>query len=401
MSSLKSKKIVVAICGSIAAYKSAYLVRNLMKAGAEVKVIMTPTATKFISPLSLSTLSKNEVYTDVTDESSWNNHVELGLWADAMVVAPATATTLAKMANGIADTVVNAVYLSAKCPVFFAPAMDLDMWEHPSTKANLDKLESYGNIYLEVGDGELASGLVGKGRMMEPEQIAKELESYFLKKKELINKQVLITAGPTYERLDPVRFIGNHSSGKMGVALANECAQRGANVKLVLGPSKLHPNHPNITVERVESCQEMYEACKAQYPTTDLVIFAAAVADYKPKEVANQKIKKKDGDLKIELERTTDIAASLGAIKEAHQINVGFALETQNEEKNAQAKIAKKNFDLIVLNSLNDKGAGFKHDTNKISIIDKDNNKTQFELKSKTKVATDIVDAVVPLLNHK
>jgi len=399
MNSLEAKKIIVAITGSIAAYKASYLIRHLIKKGAEVKVVMTEAATLFISPLTISTLSKNEVMTSVIDESSWNNHVELGLWADAMIVAPATATTLAKMANGISDSIVTAVYLSAKCPVFFAPAMDLDMWKHPATQANVTKLQSYGNRYLAVGNGELASGLVGEGRMMEPEEIIENISSYFAKKKDLINKKVLITAGPTFEKLDPVRFIGNHSSGKMGLALAEECVERGAEVNLVLGPNHLKITNPAINVIPVVSCEEMYNACSNQYEESDIAIFAAAVGDYRPKEISDKKIKKSDDQFDLVLERTTDIAASLGKQKKQGQINIGFALETNNEEANAQRKIVKKNFDFIVLNSLNDKGAGFKLDTNKITIIDKHNNKTAFELKSKRAVAIDIVNAFVPLLN--
>ena len=398
MLTLESKKIIVAITGSIAAYKSAFLVRQLIKKGAEVRVVMTPSATKFISPITLSTLSKHEVYIDVIDDHSWNNHVEMGLWADAMVVAPATANTLAKMANGICDTIVNAIYLSAKCPVFFAPAMDLDMWHHPSTQNNIQKLISYGNHYLEVGKGELASGLTGAGRMMEPEEVAIALESHFDKKKELADKKVLITAGPTYEHIDPVRFIGNPSSGKMGQALAQECADRGAQVTLVLGPSQVQIKHPNISVIKVKSANDMYEACASSYKNTDITIFSAAVADYTPIEVADQKIKKKDGDLAIKLKRTVDIAGTLGKLKEAHQLNIGFALETNNEENNALAKIQKKNFDLIVLNSLNDKGAGFGHDTNKVTLYDKNNKKETFSLKTKSLVAIDIVNAIVNLI---
>ena len=400
MSSISSKKFVVAICGSIAAYKAAFLVRNLIKQGAEVRVIMTPTATRFISSLSLSTLSKHDVYTEVVDENSWNNHVEMGLWADAMIIAPATATSLAKMANGISDSIVTAVYLSAKCPVFFAPAMDLDMWKHPATQSNIKTLESFGNIHLGVGDGELASGLHGEGRMLEPEEIIEKLENYFSKKKDLTDKKVLITAGPTYENIDPVRFIGNPSSGKMGVALAQECASRGAEVQLVLGPSRLDPQNESINTSRVESAAEMYEACEKWYSESDIVIFAAAVSDYTPLSPSDIKIKKKEGDLDLRLKRTVDIAATLGAKKTANQIHIGFALESGDGVEYAKAKIVKKAFDLIVLNTLQDQGAGFKHDTNKVTIIDKDNKMSGFELKSKSAVAIDIVDAIVNLIEQ-
>lgn len=398
---LTGKKIILCITGSIAAYKAAFLVRLLIKSKAEVKVIMTPSATGFISPLTLSTLSKNDVHTQVSDGHSWNNHVELGLWADAMLIAPATATTIAKMTNGIADNMVIATYLSAKCPVYFAPAMDLDMWIHPSTTRNVATLESYGNKLIPVGDGELASGLVGKGRMAEPEDIVEFLAKEFSETAptSLIDKTILVTAGPTHEAIDPVRFIGNRSSGKMGVSIAEECAKQGAKVVLILGPSKLNPQHPNINTVNVTSAQEMYEAAAKYYPESNAGIMAAAVADYTPKERSNQKIKKKDGDLKIELKRTTDIAGTLGSSKKKGQLLIGFALETNNEIANAQKKLSKKNFDFIVLNSLNDKGAGFQHDTNKIKIIKADKEILDFPLKSKTEVAKDIVKEVVALLS--
>ena len=394
--SLTGKKIILGICGSIAAYKTAFLTRLLIKAGAEVQILMTPSATSFIGPLTLSTLSKRPVFTDVNSEDSWNNHVELGIWADAMIIAPATATTLAKLANGLADNIIVATYLSAKCSVFFAPAMDLDMWIHPASQQNVKALQSYGNHLIDVEHGELASGLVGDGRMAEPENIIRFLENHFKKKLDLKNKQAMVTAGPTYEPIDPVRFIGNHSSGKMGIAIAEELADRGAEVKLILGPTTERPNHPRITCILVKTAQEMYEAANANFENANITVLAAAVADYRPKEVSNQKIKKKEGDLSIDLERTIDIAASLGKIKRKDQIIAGFALETQNELENAKRKLEKKNFDFIVLNSLNDKGAGFAHDTNKITLVF--SNKTQiFELKTKKEVAQDIVNTIVDL----
>jgi phosphopantothenoylcysteine decarboxylase/phosphopantothenate--cysteine ligase len=394
-SRLKGTKIILAISGSIAAYKAASLVRLLVKKGAEVKVIMTPSAVAFISPLTLSTLSKHTVHTQIIDGDAWNNHVELGLWADAMVVAPATANTLAKMANGLCDTVLTAVYLSAKCPVYFAPAMDRDMWLHPATVSNIEKLVSYGNSLIDAETGELASGLIGKGRMAEPETIVARLESDLAAPQDLQGQQVLITAGPTYEAIDPVRYIGNHSSGKMGVALAEECARRGAQVELVLGPSRLQVDHGQINVTRVTDGESMYAACKTVHATSDISIFAAAVADYKPAQLATEKIKKTGDTLTIELTKTRDIAATLGREKTDKQVHIGFALETKDAEKYAVEKLHKKNFDLIVLNSLRDKGAGFKGDTNKITIFDKEGGRTPYELKSKTAVATDIVNTFV------
>jgi len=394
---LDGKKIILCITGSIAAYKAATLVRLFVKANADVRVIMTPSACSFITPLTLSTLSKHEVHTEVSDGSSWNNHVELGLWADAMIVAPTTATTLGKMANGIADNMVVATYLSAKCPVYIAPAMDLDMWKHPSTKANIEKLESYGNEIIPVGDGELASGLSGEGRMAEPEEIIEFMSNAFSKGLDLAGKKVLVTAGPTYEAIDPVRFIGNRSSGKMGVAIAEACANRGAQVELVLGPSKLSVSHPYINCMRVQSAEEMYQASIAVFDSCDAAVMAAAVADYTPKTVSDIKIKKKEGDLNIPLERTKDIAGYLGSVKE-NQILVGFALETNDEIANANRKLQKKNLDFIVLNSLNDKGAGFQHDTNKIRIIKKTGDPLEFELKRKSEVAEDIVDEMVKMM---
>ncbi len=393
---MKGKKIILAICGSIAAYKAASLTRLFIKAGAEVQVLMTPVAKAFIGPVTLSTLSKRPVISDVSSEDSWNNHVELGLWADAMIIAPATSTTMAKLVTGLADNMVVATYLSAKCPIFFAPAMDLDMWKHPATLHNVKMLQSYGNHLIPVEHGELASGLVGDGRMAEPENIFAFLEQSFKKNLDLKDKKAIVTAGPTYEPIDPVRFIGNRSTGKMGIAIAEELASRGASVQLILGPTKEKPQHPAIELLAVRTAEEMYQASKANFDKADIAVLAAAVADYRPKEVADQKIKKKEGDFAINLERTTDIAASLGKIKRTNQIIVGFALETQNELENAKRKRKKKNFDFIVLNSLNDKGAGFAHDTNKISLVF-DNKNENFELKSKRAVAVDIVDAIVAL----
>ncbi|MEZ5057544.1 MAG: bifunctional phosphopantothenoylcysteine decarboxylase/phosphopantothenate--cysteine ligase CoaBC [Saprospiraceae bacterium] len=389
---MKPNKVILAVTGSIAAYKAAYLVRLLVKEGIEVKVLMTQSATAFISPLTLSTLSKNPVHSEIISEASWNNHVEAGLWADIMIVAPATANTIAKMANGICDNMVTATYLSAKCPVYVAPAMDLDMWKHPSTIRNLEKLTSYGNYIIPVGNGELASGLHGEGRMAEPDEILAFIFKSFSKEKDLEGKKILVTAGPTYEAIDPVRFIGNHSSGKMGVELALEAADRGAEVHLILGPSKLEVIHPGINVERVHSAQEMFEACNREFATCNLAILAAAVADFRPKHVASEKIKKSDSDLKIELEKTIDIAASLGKIKKAGQHIIGFALETENEEANAKGKLERKNFDMIVLNSLKDEGAGFNHDTNKVRIFLRDGNAFNFDTKSKKEVACDILN---------
>lgn len=391
---MKNKKIIIAVSGSIAAYKIATLTRLFVKANAEVQVIMTPSATDFITPLTLSTLSKRPVHSDVSSGASWNNHVELGLWADAIIVAPATANTLAKMANGICDNMVLATYLSARCPVFLAPAMDLDMWVHPSTQSNIQKLLSYGNHLIPVEHGELASGLVGAGRMAEPETIVEHLDSFFKagQTADFEGKNVLITAGPTYEPIDPVRFIGNRSSGKMGIAIAEELAARGAKVNLVLGPSKLSAVHPNVHTIRVQTAQEMYEASMEYFSMANAAILAAAVADYRAKHIADVKIKKKSNDMSIELEKTTDIAKELGKIKRDNQVLVGFALETNNEFSNAQGKLEKKNFDFIVLNSLQDKGAGFNHNTNKVTIIHRNNKVLKFELKSKTAVATDIVD---------
>ncbi len=394
MINLQGKKILLAITGSIAAYKAAYLTRLLIKSGAEVQVLMTESAKAFISPLTLSTLSQNPVFTEVISDDSWNSHVDMGLWSDIMLVAPATAATLSRMASGLSDNLVVAVYLSNRSPVFFAPAMDVDMWNHPSTQNNIQILQQRGDNMIPVGHGDLASGLVGDGRMAEPEQIVRVLQEYFSRKEEFIGRRILVTAGPTFEPIDPVRFIGNRSSGKMGIAIADVFAKRGAQVTLVLGPSELRPKHSGIEVVLVETAQQMYEAALQQFETSDIAILAAAVADYRPKVVASSKIKKNSVAMTVELEKTPDIAASLGAIKRTNQLAVGFALETDNEEANAKKKLQKKNFDFIVLNSLRDKGAGFNCDTNKITILHKDNKIKKFELKSKSQVAEDIVNEV-------
>ncbi len=394
MSILSGKNILLGITGGIAAYKTTYLVRHFIKAGAHVKVIMTPASIDFVTPLTLSTLSKNPVLSSFTNEDNdndlWNNHVDLGLWADLFVVAPATANTMSKMATGNSDNFLLATYLSAKCPVYFAPAMDLDMYKHPSTEASFKALKSFGNIIIPAGSGELASGLVGEGRMAEPEDIVKFIEADILSKLPLRNKKVLITAGPTYEAIDPVRFIGNHSSGKMGFEIANAAANLGAEVILITGPTKESISNSLIKVIAITSAEDMYKAAHDYYKTVDVAICAAAVADYKPKNVATQKIKKKETTFTIELEKTKDILASLGAIKK-EQFLIGFALETNNEIENAKGKLKRKNLDFIVLNSLQDKGAGFGKPTNKITIIDKDDTLTSFELKSKKEVANDIV----------
>jgi len=396
---LSGKKILLGVCGSIAAYKSAQLVRLLVKSGAQVKVVMTTAATEFITPLTLSTLSKNPVLWEFHEGSGslWNNHVELGLWADVMIIAPASANTLAKCARGLCDNLLSAVYLSARCPVFWAPAMDLDMYQHPSTQENLRLLESYGNHVIAAEHGELASGLVGQGRMAEPEHLHDILNDFCVAGP-LEKKKILITAGPTYEKIDPVRFIGNHSTGKMGYALAQRLASLGAQVTLVSGPSKLSLDHPSIEVIKVGEAQEMYQKAQQIFPEMDVAIFAAAVADYTPKTKSDQKIKKGAGDLQIELQRTPDIAASLGALKKPSQVTVGFALETNDEHSNAKKKLEAKNFDFIVLNSLNDEGAGFGHDTNKITILDRHNNAQDFELKSKKEVARDIADYLLKFI---
>ncbi|NNE28739.1 MAG: bifunctional phosphopantothenoylcysteine decarboxylase/phosphopantothenate--cysteine ligase CoaBC [Saprospiraceae bacterium] len=397
---LQGKKIIVGITGSIAAYKAAMLVRLLVKGGAEVQVLMTEAAKEFISPLTMSTLSKRPVFSEMFSEDGWNNHVDMGLWADAFVIAPATATTLSKMAKGQSDNILLATFLSAKCPVFFAPAMDLDMWAHPSTKENIQKLQEFGHHYIQVGDGELASGLSGEGRMAEPENIGKHLVNFFHLDLPLTGKKVVVTGGPTYEALDPVRFIGNRSSGRMGIAIAEAFAQAGAETTLVLGPTHLSAG-PSVRTIRVESAAEMANHTIGLWPETDIAILAAAVADYRPATKSEQKIKKKEGDLSIQLERTTDIAATIGKNKDSGKILIGFALETENELENARRKREKKNFDFIVLNSLQDKGAGFKHDTNKVTFVYENNKEEAFQLKSKESVARDIVNAVIGLINKK
>lgn len=399
MASLSGKKIILGVSGSIAAYKAAYLVRLLTKEGCHVRVIMTPSAQDFISTLTMSTLSKSPVATNVHDGESWTNHVEWGLWADAFVVAPATAHTLARCALGMASDMLSATYLSAKCPVFFAPAMDLDMVHHPSTIENISRLQSYGNYIIDVGDGELASGLIGPGRMAEPEEIMQRLTDYFYYKQDMTDLKVLINAGPTYEAIDPVRYVGNHSTGKMGVAIAEEFAQRGAEVHLVLGPDSVLPKDEGIHITRVTSAEEMLTACQSYFDNADITILAAAVADYKPAIVAKEKLKKSADTMTLELVPTADIAASLGKQKRDGQILVGFALETHNGEANAVEKMKSKNMDMIVLNNPRDEGAGFGHDTNKVTFIFPDNKHENFELKSKKDVAHDIVEAVNKMIH--
>lgn len=408
---LQGKKIVLGITGSIAAYKACLIIRGLIKKGAEVQVVITPAGKEFITPLTLSTLTHKPVVSEFFSraDGSWHSHVDLGLWADAMVIAPATASTIGKMANGIADNMLITTYLSMKAPVFVAPAMDLDMYAHPSTQKNLETLISYGNHIIEPGTGFLASKLEGKGRMEEPEKIIEVLEQFFASQTqksntsttassslELLGKTVLITAGPTYEKIDPVRFIGNYSSGKMGFALAEECADRGASVELICGPVQMTTSHPNIHRTDVESAKEMYEAATSIFPQCQAAILCAAVADFTPSETANQKIKRealaeKEGELVLHLQPTQDIAKEIGKMKQEGQVLVGFALETNDEQTHAQEKLAKKNLDFIVMNSLRDQGAGFRHDTNKISIISS-KGITEYPLKPKTEVATDIIN---------
>lgn len=395
---LKGKHIVLGICGGIAAYKSAALVRLFVKAGAEVQVVITPAGKEFITPVTLSALSGKPVISEffTANTGEWHSHVDIGLWADAMVVAPATASSIAKMANGVADNMLITTYLSAKAPVFIAPAMDLDMMAHPSTKRNLDLLRSYGNHIIEPAEGELASHLVGKGRMEEPERIAAIVSEFFDKKADLAGKKVLLTAGPTYEKIDPVRFIGNYSTGKMGYAIAEEAASRGAEVVLISGPVSVKTVHPAIKVIHVESARQMYDAAVEEFPSSDIAILTAAVADYAPAEVAAHKMKREGHEAPtIKLVKNPDIAAALGGMKQDGQLMVGFALETDNESANAADKLTRKNLDMIVLNSLRDKGAGFGTDTNKVTIFTKDGDVREFSLKSKAEVAADIIDAVV------
>lgn len=402
---MKDKKIIVGVTGGIAAYKTASLVREIVKRGGEVRVVMTPMAKQFITPLTLATLSKNPIAVDFFDPENgqWNSHVSLGLWADAMVIAPATANTLAKMANGIADNLLLTTYLSAKCPVFVAPSMDLDMYKHAATQENMRLLEERGVYFIDAESGELASGLIGKGRMAEPEYIADYLSSYFTEggnlseRNELEGMKVMLTAGPTYEKIDPVRFIGNYSSGKMGYAIAEELAKRGFKVELISGPVKLSISHKNINVTKVESAADMYKACCDIFPKCDAGIMCAAVADFTPADRSDEKIKRK-GEMTITLKPTQDIAAEMGRIKKENQTLVGFALETNDEILNAEGKLERKNLDFIVLNSLNDKGAGFMHDTNKITILEKGGISTEYELKPKKEVAKDIVDKLLKVI---
>lgn len=397
---MKGKKIVLGITGSIAAYKAAVLTRLLIKKGAEVQIVITPAGKEFITPITLSALTSKPVISEFFSQrdGTWHSHVDLGLWADAMLIAPATASTIGKMAHGIADNMLITTYLSMKAPVFVAPAMDLDMFAHPATQHNLDILRSYGNHIIEPTAGELASHLVGKGRMEEPENIVAALEDFFQKNSSMAGKKILITAGPTYEKIDPVRFIGNYSSGKMGYALAEECAARGTEVTLVSGPVNLSVNHPNINRIDVESAEQMYNACMSHYPTSDAGILCAAVADFTPECVADKKIKREKDDLTLNLRPTHDIAAALGKIKTDSQRLVGFALETNDETAHAQDKLKRKNFDFIVLNSLNDKGAGFRCDTNKITIIDS-GKAEEYPLKTKKEVAADIIDKLDSILH--
>ena len=397
---LSNKKIVLGITGSIAAYKAAVLLRLLVKEGAEVQVVITESGKQFITPVTLSALSGKPVISEFfgTNDGSWNSHVDLGLWADLMLIAPSTASTIGKMANGIADNMLVTTYLSAKCPVFIAPAMDLDMYSHTSTQKNISILKTYGNSIIDPGSGELASGLEGKGRMEEPEKIVEIIVDHFNRKKKLLNKTFLVTAGPTHEKIDPVRFIGNYSSGKMGYAIAEELVDNGASVTLISGPVSVSTNRKNIELIYVESASEMYAECIKRFAGVDGAIMSAAVADFTPGNVAGQKAKRGESDWKINLKPTMDISKTLGEQKSHNQILIGFALETSNEEENAVKKLKAKNFDFIVLNSLNDMGAGFGVDTNKITIIDKDNKKEKFELKSKKEVAHDIVQKLISLL---
>lgn len=396
---LNGKHILLGVTGSIAAYKAANIVRLLVTQGAEVKIVMTPLAKQFITPLTLATLAKNPIYVDFfnPENGEWNSHVSLGMWSDAYLIAPATANTIGKMANGIADNLLLTSYLSAKCPVFVAPAMDLDMYAHPAVQKNIETLKSYGVHFIDAEDGELASGLVGKGRLATPESIVESLDAFFNGQMSLTGKKVMVTAGPTYEKIDAVRFIGNYSSGKMGYAIAEECASRGAEVVLVSGPTSLNVHNCNIKLVKVNSAREMYEACNSEFPQCNAAVLSAAVADFTPQNVSDTKIKRKDNNLEITLKPTDDIAASLGKQK-GDRVLVGFALEKENELENAIGKLERKNFDFIVLNSMNDKGAGFNHDTNKITIINRSKEVKNYDLKSKVMVAKDIVDEIEKLL---
>jgi len=400
---LSGKHIVLGLTGSIAAYKAAYLLRGLIKEGAEVQVVMTPSAKEFITPVTMSALSGKPVASDFfsANDGTWYSHVDMGQWADLLLIAPATAATIGKMAHGICDNLLITTYLSAKCMVMIAPAMDLDMFRHPANQANLEILRSYGNLIVEPGEGELASGLFGKGRMEEPENIVEEVVRFFDQKKKLLNKHFLLTAGPTYEKIDPVRFIGNYSSGKMGYAIANALADLGAKVSIVSGPVQIKNTNSSVTVIPVESADEMKQECLRIFPGTDGAVMCAAVSDFTPETYSAAKVKRGKDDLTIQLKPTSDIAGTLGQLKNDKQVLVGFALETNDELENAFSKLTKKNLDFIVLNSMNDKGAGFGVDTNKITIVDKDNNQTFFELKSKAEVAVDIVDRIVAEMEKK
>ncbi len=397
---LRNKHIVLGITGSIAAYKACLIIRGLIKQGAEVQVVITPAGREFITPITLSTLTQKPVICDFFNhqDGTWNSHVDLGLWADAMLIAPATASTIGKMAHGVADNMLITTYLSMKAPVFIAPAMDLDMYAHPSTQENLQLLSKRGNHIIEPGTGFLASKLEGKGRMQEPEEIVRTLDEYFSQSQELKGKRVLITAGPTYEKIDPVRFIGNYSSGKMGFALAEECARRGAEVELVSGPVSLQIHHPSVHRTNVESAEEMFHAATERFTQADIAILCAAVADFTPTQVAGTKIKREGEELVLHLSPTHDIAQCLGAMKRDGQIMIGFALETNDEVAHAKDKLKRKNLDFIVMNSLQDKGAGFRHDTNKVTIIDAQG-KTEYPLKDKKEVAEDIVNRICTLLS--
>lgn len=397
---LQNKNIILGITGGIAAYKAANLTRLLVKKGANVKIIMTPIAKEFITPLTLATLSKNPILVDFynPENGDWNSHVDLGLWADAYVIAPATANSMGKMAHAIADNLLVTTYLSARCPIFLAPTMDLDMYKHPANTKNMEILKSFGNHLIEPESGELASGLVGKGRMAEPETIVEYLDNYFNQEEDFCGQNIMITAGPTNEGIDPVRFIGNRSSGKMGIALADNLAERGANVTLILGPTNLEPSNQKVKVKHVVTAEEMYQASIKEFPKQKVAIMAAAVADYTPKSFSNKKVKKKEENLVIELKPTKDIAAELGKIKNPDQSLIGFALETDNEVNNAKLKLEKKNLDFIVLNSLQDKGAGFQTDTNKITIITRKGEVKAFTLKQKSKVAIDIANEIKALI---